>query len=205
MQFKEALTELRKEENKRKFDQTIDLIVNLKGIDVKKDTIAIVIDIPHKIKDKKVCGFLTKKNELIETVTEPDFAKYKDKTALKNLVKKYDFFVAAAPLMPKVATTFGKVLGPMGKMPSPQLGILTQENDSSVKEVLGKIEKSVKIRAKESSIKLAVGSEKMSDEQILENVDKLYNGIVAALPIKKDNVKSVLLKLTMTKPVKVEI
>ena len=35
--------------------------------------------------------------------------------------------------MPVVATTFGRALGPTGKMPSPQLGIVANEDDNSIK------------------------------------------------------------------------
>ena len=124
---------------------------------------------------------------------------------LKNLVKEFDFFIAVAPLMPAVATTFGKVLGPSGKMPSPQLGIVTSESDAAVKDMLSKIEKSVKIKAKEASVKISIGKEKMKDEEIMENASAIYNGLVSVLPIRKDNVRSVMIKLTMSKPIRVEM
>lgn len=204
MELKEALQELRKQE-KKNFDQSVDLIINLKDIDVKRDNIAAVITIPHKIKDKKVCAFLTKKSEKVPTITSLEFAKYKDKKSLKNLVKEYDFFIAAAKLMPSVATTFGKVLGPTGKMPSPQLGVLMQEEDAAITALLTKIDTAVKIRVKEPSVKLSIGKQGMSDEDIMANIQAIYQGLVAALPVKKDNVKSVLVKLTMGKPLKVEM
>ena len=114
MELKEALKELRSEKNKRKFDQSIDLVINLRGIDLRKDNIAIIINIPHKVKDKKVCGFLTKRSPLVKTITQLEFPKYKEKNELKNLVKDYDFFIAIPKLMPTVAKSFGKVLGPAG-------------------------------------------------------------------------------------------
>lgn len=204
MELKQALAELRKLE-KKKFDQSIDLIVNLKGVDLKKENISAVITIPHKIKDKKVCGFLIKKSELVSTITQPDFARYKDKGELKRLVKNYDFFIAAAPLMPSVATTFGKALGPAGKMPSPQLGIIMQESEAKIQAELDKIAKSIKVRAKEPSIKISTAKESMKDEDIAENIKAIYNGIVNALPTKRENVRNVMIKLTMGKPIKVEI
>jgi len=205
MDAKEALEKLRKDSKERKFDQSVDLIINLRGVDVKRDNIATIITLPNIVKEKKICGFLTKRTDLVNTVTEPDFAKYKDKAKLKSLVKDYDFFIAAAPLMPKVATAFGKVLGPVGKMPSPQLGMITVEDDATIKATLDKIAKSIKIRAKEPSIKVIVGKMGMSDDQILENVKAVYTGVVDVLPIKKDNIKNVMIKLTMSKPLKVEI
>ncbi len=204
MELKEALQELRNEE-KKKFDQSIDLIVNLKGIDLKRDNVSAIVTLPHKVKDKKVCAFLTKRSSAIDTITQPEFSKYKEKKDLKKLVKKYDFFIAVAPLMPSVATNFGKALGPAGKMPSPQLGVIAQETESAINAVLERIEKSIKVRAKEPSLKLVIGKESMKDEQIIDNVKTAYNAIVSALPTKKENVKSVMVKLTMSKPLKVEI
>jgi len=204
MELKQAIAEIRKAE-KRKFDQSIDLAINLKGIDIKKDNIATVITIPHKVKDKTVCAFLTKKSSLVKSVVHEEFSKYKDKDELKKLVKNYDFFIAAGKLMPAVATTFGKSLGPIGKMPSPQLGILMKEDDDAIKGVLSKVNTAVKIRIKEPSVKVSVGKESMSDAVLMENIKAIYDGLIAVLPIKKDNVKSVLVKSTMGKPIKVEM
>lgn len=204
MDIREALKELKKDKE-RKFDQTVELIINLKNIDLKKDQLNIVIKLPHKTKDKKVCAFLTEKSKLVDTIKETEFKKYSEKKELKNLVKKYDYFMSNASLMPKVATVFGKVLGPVGKMPSPQLGILPQENEKTIKDVLEKINESLKIRLKEASIKLAVGKQSMAEEEIEENVRKIYHEIINALPKKLENVKSVMLKLTMSKPLKLEV
>ncbi|MCU0642427.1 MAG: hypothetical protein MUF61_02515 [archaeon] len=204
MDIKQALDELRKLE-KRKFDQTVDLIINLKGIDPKRDNIATIVNIPHSSGTKKVCAFLTKKNEAIDTVTNADFPKYKDKKTLKNLVKHYDFFIAVAPLMPAVATTFGKALGPAGKMPSPQLGIVTSEDPKAIKAMIEKIGSSLKIRVKEASVKMALGKESMKDEDLIANANAIYSALVNVLPIKKDNIRSVMIKLTMSKPLKVEM
>ena len=80
-----------------------------------------------------------------------------------------------------------------------------QENPDTIKELLEKISKSVKIRAKETSIKISIGKEDMSDEEITANAKAIYKGLVNALPTKKENVKNVLIKLTMSKPLEVEI
>ncbi len=204
MELKSALEQLRKEK-KRKFSQSIDLIVNLKGLDLKRENINFIITLPHKIKDKKVCGFLDKKSDLLDVISKPEFPKYKDKKQLKNLVKSYDFFIASAPLMPTIATTFGKILGPAGKMPSPQLGILTQETEDNIKQTLEKISHSIKVRVKEVSIKLNIGKDLMQDSLIIENVKEAYKEIVNALPKKKDNIRSIIIKFTMTKPIKIEL
>ena len=203
-QLKLALTELRKNESK-KFKQTVDLIVNLQKFEVKKTPLNIFVRIPNISKDKKIAAFFESESEFIDTITEIDFKKYSDKKKLKNLVKKYDFFIAQAKLMPKVATVFGRVLGPAGKMPSPQMGIVLNADEKATNELKEKINTSLRIRAKEPSIKVAVGKEDMKDEEIIENVLSIYNELLKALPRDKENIKNIELKFTMTKPIKMKV
>lgn len=202
--LKKALEELRKNE-KKKFKQTVDLIINLQKYDLKKNPLNIFTTLPYKIKDKKICAFFEVKNKNIDTVTKADFKKYSDKKELRKLVKKYDFFIAEASLMAGIATTFGRVLGPAGKMPSPQLGILMTVDDKSIQELKNKINNSARIRTKDSSIKMAIGKEDMKDEEIIENVMHIYNTAIKSLQRGNDNVKNIELKFTMTKPVKIKI
>ena len=202
--LKKALEELRKNEE-RKFNQTVDLIVNLQKFDVKKNSINIFLRVPHKIKEKKVAGFFEVKDKSVETITPSDFKKYEDKKELKKLVKRFDFFVAQASLMPKVATSFGRVLGPAGKMPSPQMGILMNVTEKDLADLKEKINESIRLRTKEPSIKVAIGKQSMKDEEIIENILTLYNALIKALPREKENIKNVEIKFTMTKPQKIKI
>ncbi len=203
MNIEEALKELRKGK-KLKFDQTVDLLISLKGIDLRRDNITLVSTIPHAFSEKRVCGFLETKSDLIKTITKPEFDAYKEKKALKALVRDYDFFIASPKLMPAVATAFGKALGPSGKMPSPQLGVVAQETPEAIKVLLARIAKSIKIRAKEPSVKVAIGKQSMSDEHLIQNIKTVYNDVINVLPAKKENVRKVMVKLTMGAPVKVE-
>jgi large subunit ribosomal protein L1 len=203
-QLEKALIELRKEKE-RKFDQSVDLIINLQKFDVKKNQVNLFISVPHKIKDKKIIGFLESKNKKIETITKDEFKKYSNKKELKKLVKRVDFFVAQASLMPKVATTFGRVLGPTGKMPSPQLGIMINVDDKTIDDLIKKINSSIKIRTKEASIKLSVGKQSMEDKKIIENILAVYSAILKIMQKGKDNIKNIELKFTMTKPQKIHI
>lgn len=202
--IKNALIELRKSKE-RKFDQTVELIINLQKFDIKKTPINTFITVPYKVKDKKIAGFLEAKKQGIDVITENDFKKFKDKKLTKKLVKKYDFFIAQASLMPKVATAFGRVLGPAGKMPSPQLGILTSVDEKSIQEIKDKINKSIKLRTKEPSIKVAIGKQSMEDENLIGNITTIYNSILKILPREKENIKNIEIKFTMTKPVKIGV
>ena len=105
MEIKSALAELRNQK-KRKFDQTLDLIVNLKNFDVRKEALNTFVPLPHSGK-KKIAAFLKKRTKLVDTITEEDFSKYKDTKKIKKLAKKYDSFMASAPMMGKIATAFG--------------------------------------------------------------------------------------------------
>ena len=203
-EIKQALSELRKSEE-RKFDQTVDLIINLQKFDPKKNQINIFVTVPYKIKERRICAFLETKNKSVETITPGDFKTYSDKKTLKKLVKRFDFFIAEASVMPKVASIFGRVLGPAGKMPSHQLGILMDVNDKAIEEVKKKINNSLRIRVKEASIKLAIGKQSMKDEEITENVLSVYNAVMKELPKEKENLRNIELKFTMTKPQKIKI
>jgi len=204
MKIEQALTELRKSEG-RKFEQGIDLIINLRKYDLRKNTINIFVSLPHKINEKKICGFLENKSSLIDTISKVSFASYKEKKDLKKLVKKYDFFISSAANMPAVATSFGRALGPAGKMPSPKLGIIVNETEKDIQEIIRKINSVVRVQTKEPTIKLLIGKEKMKDEQIIDNIKAVYTAVLNELPNNKDNIKSVMVKLTMSKPIKVEM
>ena len=200
MEIEKALEELRKEP-KRKFNQTVDLIVNLQKFDARKDSVNTFIQIPNP-SNKKICGFLTKKSKIVDTITKEEFDKFKTLRDLKRLGKKYDFFIAAAPLMGVIATKFGRVLGPMGKMPSPQAGIIPIDNDATISVLVEKLKKMIRIRTKERCIKIAVGKEDMSNKELRENIEAVVSALESALPNKKDNIKNVMIKFTMTKSIK---
>ena len=203
-ELKKSLIELRKEKE-RKFDQSVDLIINLQKFDIKRNSVNLFISLPYKIKDKKIAAFLETANKNVETITKEEFKKYSEKKEMKKLVKKFDFFIAQASLMPSVATTFGRVLGPVGKMPSPQLGIITNVNDKEIEELKNKINAGIKIRTKEPSIKVSVGKHSMKDEEIVENIMTVYNTILNALPRNRENIKNVEVKFSMSKPVKINL
>ena len=202
--IKKALEELRKNKE-RKFDQTVDLIINLQKFDVKKQNISLFLNIPYKIKDKKIAGFLETKNKDVDTITPSEFKNYDDKKTLRKLAKRFDFFIAQANLMPKVATVFGRVLGPAGKMPSPQMGIMMNADEKNIKALKEKINNSVKIKIKEASVKLAIGKQSMKNDEIAENILSVYNAVQKVLTKGKDNIKNIEIKFTMTKPQKIPI
>lgn len=200
-----ALKKLRESKEKKNFDQTIDLIINLKNFDVRREAFNIFIQVPNKIKEKKIAAFLEKDSKVIDTIKKDDFPRYKEKKDIKRLIKQYDFFIANAKLMPAIATSFGRILGPVGKMPSPQLGIIPAEDEKMISAVKDKISSTIRVRVKEPSIKIGIGKESLTDEQIVKNILAVYNKIVETLPRQKDNIRNIKIKFTMGKPINVEL
>ncbi|MFA5173753.1 MAG: hypothetical protein WC438_01070 [Candidatus Pacearchaeota archaeon] len=198
----EALKKLRAENKERKFNQTVDLLINLRKFDVRKSSFSLFASVPHKIKEKKIAAFLEKQSKLLDTITKDEFGRFKEKKDLRKL-RQYDTFIANAKLMPAIATSFGRVLGAAGKMPSPQLGILPNEEDATIKKLMEKVNSTVRVRVKEPSIKIPIGKESMNDKDIAENIEAVYSKILENLPSQTENVKNVMIKFTMTKPVKI--
>jgi large subunit ribosomal protein L1 len=206
MKFKEALEELRKSSEKRKFDQTLDLVVNLKNFDANRETINTFVILPFPAKNKKIAAFLDsiKKSDAVSLIITKDSMDKITPKEMKKYAKEYDFFISSAKLMPQVAAKFGKVLGSIGKMPDPKVGsVLMQEQEALLKETVEKLKKTVKIKSKERSLKIPLAKESMTDEQILENINQTFKVIMNALPKKELNIRNIMLKFTMSKSIKV--
>jgi large subunit ribosomal protein L1 len=210
----QALEKVLAEKGKRKFTQSVDLVMNLKGIDIKKtdQQLDLFVLLPHlRGNPNKICGLVGQ--ELIDEAKRVfDFAidahffdDYKDKTRkIKKLSRDYDFFVAQANIMPQVATVFGKVLGPRGRMPNPKAGCVVPPK-FALEPLKDKLVKTVRVSAKTSlSIKIAVGKENQPVKEIADNIMTIYKEVIAHTPQGKENIKNVMVKLTMGIPVKVE-
>ena len=187
-------------------NQTIELIVNLKNFDPQRESINTFL-ILDSIPRKKIGAFLekiTKSDAVSKVFTKTDLEKITPKE-MKKFAKEFNFFIASAKLMPVVASKFGKVLGAAGKMPNPKLGgVLMQEQEDLLNQLAEKLEKTIKIKAKEKSLKIAIGKELMKDDILAENMDKTFKVVMAALPKKELNLRNVMIKFTMSKPVKVK-
>jgi len=207
MKFQEALEKLRKNTRKRNFNQTVDLILNLKNFDLKREAVAISFSLPFIYKKSKVCAFVeTKANyEFLEkTISKTEIEKISDKD-IKKIAKKTDFFIANAKLMPLIAKKFGKIIGSIGKMPDPSLGcIFAQESTEIIKKTYENLQNKIKIKTKELSIKIPVGKEDMKEEEILKNIETAFKAVIEKLPKKEINIRSVLIKFTMGPAIKVE-
>jgi len=204
-----AIKKARESSKKRKFNQTFDLIINLQQLNLKKpeENVNLFVTLPQSIgKKSKVCALvgkelITQAKEVCDlAISKEEFQKYTGKKELRQLSRDYDYFVAQANLMVDVAKFFGKVLGPKGKMPNPKAGCIVPPK-FDLKIIYNKLQKTARLQTKnEQAVKCPVGTEEMTDEQIQENILTAYNAVLNALPRELQNIKNVMIKLTMSSP-----
>jgi len=200
-----TLDQAKKNSPKRNFKQSVDLIINLKDLDLKKPEHNVNLPVTlHYNSGKKVsvCALVgselqAKAKEVCnETILATEFSNFKDKKEIKKLADRHDFFIAQANVMPQIATTFGRVFGPRGKMPNPKVGAVLPPN-GNVKPLYEKLGKTVTVATKsEPVVKCMVGKEDTKDEEIVDNVLTVINSVIQKLP-SEHNVKNAMLKLTM--------
>ena len=206
-----ALEELRKLP-KRKFSQSVDLVITLKDLDLKKptDTVDFYMSLPANItKKKKVCAFVgaeladQAKDHCDKVIPEPEFGKY-DKKAIKKLAEEYDYFIAQANIMVKVAAKFGRILGTRGKMPNPKAGCVVPPK-GNVQSVVERLQTIISLKARKSPVvHAAIGTEDASDEDINKNATSVIDQVIHHLPKETSNIRGVFIKFTMSKPIKLE-
>lgn len=206
----EAIAEATKnQKKKRKFSQTWDLTINVTGLDLKRpeNRFASEFSLPEgRGKSPKVAIFSAtitpEAKECADTViTKEELeALLKDKKKLKRLVRSNDKFLAEASLMPLIGKALGPILAPRGKMPKP----LPPKVPPLAMVNLAK--KSVRVVLKDSpTVHIPVGTDAMKPESIEKNAEAAYKFVRDKLPKGRANIKSVLIKLTMGRPVKVEM
>ncbi|MFH1072495.1 MAG: 50S ribosomal protein L1 [Nanoarchaeota archaeon] len=209
--IKNAIEDVKKNSKQRKFSQSYDLIVNLQELNLKnpEEQVDFFVTLHFGIGKKiKVCGFVgpelqdQAKTICDFTVTQDEFPVYGDKKKVKRLAKTYDYFIAQANIMPKVAGIFGRSLGPRGKMPNPKAGCVVPGN-ANLKPLVDRLQTTIKVSAKkEPVIHLMVGKESQPDDEITDNIMTIYQQLIHHLPKEKHNIRNIYLKLTMGKPIK---
>ena len=206
-----TLQELRKSQ-KRKFSQSVDLIITFKDLDLKKptDNVDFYMSLPVNItKKKKVCAFAgaelvdQAKKYCDKVITQPEFDTF-DKKAIKKLANEYDFFIAQANIMVKVAAKFGRILGTRGKMPNPKAGCVIPPK-GNVQNVVERLQTLIALKSKKSPMVYAtIGTEAAKDEDLAKNIIIVIDQVIHHLPKEVSNVKGAFIKFTMSKPVKLE-
>jgi len=191
---------------KTKYDQTVDVAVNL-GIDPKHadQMVRGAVVLPHGTgKSARVAVFAKGEKQTEATQAGADFVGEAD--LAKKIEEGFMDFdtVIATPDMMGVVGRLGKVLGPRGLMPNPKVGTVTMDLAKAIKEAKGgKIE----FRAEKAGIVHApVGKASFTAEKLAENFNTLIELIMKMKPATAKGVylKGITVSTTMGPGIKLD-
>jgi len=178
----EEAIKLVKESSYTKFDEAVDLAVNL-GVDPRKSDQMVrgTVVLPHGI-GKKVRVLVFAKGEKEKEATDAGA----DYVGAEDLVEKitkgwldFDKSVATPDVMGLVGK-LGKILGPRGLMPNPKLGTVTFDVAKTVKEIkAGKVEYKAE---KAGIVHVPIGKVSFDADKLFENAKTIINSIIKAKP-----------------------
>ena len=205
--IKEAVEKARSVSPTRKFEQSFDLVINLRELDMNRpdNRVNIRFQLPKGIGERKVLVFasgdlaLRSRRAGADDVIEPEELAQlaTDKKAAKRRLADYDVFVAEAPMMPTVGRVAGPILGPRGKMPIPV------PPQAPIDNILDRERRTIVLRSRDKPfVHCIVGREEMSDDDVTQNIETVVSNITDVTKRGFANIKSMYLKLTMGGSVK---
>jgi large subunit ribosomal protein L1 len=199
----EAVKKAKEESKPRNFTQSVDVVITIKDLDVKKpeNRIDEEVLLPNgRGKDVKIAFIadgelaLQAKNAGADLVINKEELEEmgKDRKGAKKIANRQDFFVAQADMMPLVGRFLGPVLGPRKKMPKPVPATIKPE------PIMERLKSTVKVRIKDQPvIQALVGTQDMDDELIAANIEAILVVLDQKLEKGRNQVKSMYVKTTM--------
>lgn len=171
--FSEALELLRKVKI-AKFDETVELHINTTEAGISGN-----VKLPHG----------TGKEIRIAVADD----------ALLSEVEKgkinFDVLIATPSMMPKLGKV-ARFLGPRGLMPNPKNGTISENPEEAMKKFQGG-QINFKTEAKNPLMHLVIGKTSFEDEKLSENIQTIVKAI------KKDRIRQIVLKSTMSPGIKI--
>ncbi|MCX6771802.1 MAG: 50S ribosomal protein L1 [Candidatus Micrarchaeota archaeon] len=202
----EAINKALESKGSRKFTQSLEVMVNFRGIDFTKAENRLNLDIllpKGKDKEQKVIVFAdgqmsfdAKSAGAAEVIDAAGIAKLAADKGKLAIMSKSCEFIAQPSLMIAVGKSLGQVLGARGRLPRPVVG--------NVKDAIAQAKNRVRLVSKGKYLPVAqclIGSEAMAVSDLVENFNAVYDKVQAKAT--EPNIKSVYVKLTMGAPVKV--
>jgi large subunit ribosomal protein L1 len=207
----DAVKQAKEKSEKREFNQTVELVVNLKDIDMKspEGKLQELIELPHSPPEKanRVCvigsgelALKARKANADRIIERPELEGLGGKKRdLRKISNDYDFFIAEAPLMPLVGKILGPVLGPRGKMP------VAVPPSADIGALIVKHRQTIVLRMRSQPIlSCRVGVEGMKEEELTENIQAVLRVLEGKLKKGTKNVKNMYIKTAMGAPVKIK-
>jgi len=206
----DAVKEAKAKSGQKKFNQTIELILDIKEVDMKapEGKIQQVLELPYATgKPNKICviasGELALKAkkagaELVMEKADLEALAGKKKE-LRKLASDYDVFISEAPLMPLVGRIFGPVLGPRGKLPVPV------PLNADIASLIPKQRKTIVVKMRNQPIiQCPVGTENMTEEELVANIQAVLRVAEGKFKRGLKNIKFAFIKTSMGEPVKIK-
>jgi large subunit ribosomal protein L1 len=205
----DAVKEAKEQAKPRNFTQSIDVIINLKDLDVRKpenrfsEEVALPNGRGKPIKIGVIADgelALGAKNAGVDVViSKEDLQEFgKDRKAAKKVVNSVDSFIAQADMMPLVGRFLGPILGPRNKMPKPVPA------SARIEPLLERVQATIKVGVKQQpSIQILVGTQDMDDEKLAENIEAVLAVLDRNLEKGRNQIKSMYIKATMGSVVRV--
>ncbi|QYX57734.1 50S ribosomal protein L1 [Roseovarius sp. SCSIO 43702] len=203
----EEAVALVKNNAKAKFDETIEIAMNL-GVDPRHadQMVRGVVGLPNGTgKDVRVAVFArgAKADEAKEAGADIVGAEDLMET-VQNGEINFDRCIATPDMMPIVGR-LGKVLGPRNLMPNPKVGTVTMDVAEAVKGAKGG---EVQFKAEKAGVVHAgVGKASFDEEKLVENVRAFVNAVAKAKPsgAKGTYMKKIALSSTMGPGVTIDV
>lgn len=196
------------DKKQRKFIETVEMQVGLKDYDTQKDKrFAGTVRLPHIPRPKlKICliGDAKHMEEAkalgldIDMIDLDGLKKFnKEKKPIKKWAKQYAILLASDTNVKKIPTVLGPVLNRIGMFPQ------VVSHAESLQAKVDDVRASIKFQLKKvTCMAVAIGNEKMSEEQLRQNILMGINFLVSLLKKGWQNLSSVHIKTTMGKPFK---
>jgi large subunit ribosomal protein L1 len=206
----DAVKEAKEKSGQKKFNQTVDLILNIQEIDMKapEGKIQVIVELPHATgKPNKICviasgelALKARKANADRVIERADLeALAGKKKDLRKLASDFDVFISEAPLMSFVGRILGPVLGPRGKLPVPV------PPNADIASLIAKHRKTVVVRMRNQPIiQCSVGTENMSEEELSDNIQAVLRVLEGKLKRGLKNIKLAYIKMSMGTPVKIK-
>lgn len=192
------------EDKKRNFTQTIELQIGLKNYDPQRDKrFSGTVKVPNVPRPQMSLCILADALDIdrakrigLDFMSVEDLKKLnKNKKQVKKLAKKYDGFLASEVLIKQIPRLLGPGLSKAGKFPTP----ISHAEDLEAKAT--EVRSTIKFQLKKVlCLGVAIANVNMSEDEILGNVMLAINFLVSLLKKGWQNVGSLHIKGSMTKP-----
>ena len=204
-----SINQMKEVSKPRKFPQTVELQIALRNYNAKKEKkVAADIDLPHQVKralkiicivndiDKDQC-----KRDNIDHVDLEFFKKFNDDVKqIKKWARSYDLVLVSSALNRNLNKMIGKPLTSVQRLP-----ILIPEG-GSIKAKIEQLHNSARFKIKGVTwVNTAVAQEGQKPEEIRANIMKALNFFSSLLPRGWQNIRTVGIKTTMGKSVKLDL